>query len=63
MADNNHNIRNDSNKQHFWWGKSSELKSKNRKGLVYGGLHVIIQFNLNDEKVVFQRRNMGMQSV
>ena len=49
MADDNHNIRNESNKQHLWWGNSSELKSENIKVAVYDGLRVTTKLNLNDK--------------
>ena len=47
MANENHNIRNDPNKQHFRWGNSSELKSENSKVLVYDGIHVTTQLNFD----------------
>ena len=62
-ANENQNIRNESNKKHFRWGNSSELKSENTKGSVYGGLCVTIKLNLNHEKLVFRTRHMWMQSV
>ena len=49
MANENHNIKNESSKQHFRWGNSSELKSENIKGSVYGGLRVTTQLKLNDK--------------
>ena len=63
MANDNHNIRNSPNKWHFRWGNSSEFKSENSKGSVYGGLHDTTQLNLNNEKLVCRRRYMWIQSV
>ena len=47
MANENHNKSNESNKQHLRWGKSSELKSENVKGSVYGVLRVTTQLRFN----------------
>ena len=43
MADDNHNIRNDSSKKHFMWGNSSELKSENSKISLYGSVYITTQ--------------------
>ena len=40
------------------WGNSSELKSENRKGSVYGGLHVTTKLTLNDDKCVCLRSHI-----
>ena len=61
MDTKNHNISNEPNKKYFRWGNSSELKSENSKGSIYGGLHATTQLNLNDEKFVCRRRHIWMQ--
>ena len=58
----NNQCQNEPNKQHFVWGNSSELKSENRKGEVYYGLHVTTPFTHNNEKNVCLRSHIWIQS-
>ena len=45
------------------WQDLSESKSENSKGLGLDSLHVINKVTLNDEKLVFLRIHMWIQSV
>ena len=53
----------DPNIQNFIWGESSELKSENSKGEVYGGLYVRNQGTLNDENFGCRRSHIRIQFV
>ena len=61
---NNTQLCDDPNTQHFMWGESSELKSENNsEGSGSDGPHVRNKVNLNDEKLVCLRSHMWIHYV